>query len=174
MLSAVHKKFCREYVIDFNRTRAYLKAFPKCTSEKTAKTSATRLLKKPEINSYILKLLEEQEKRAEKKADDIIAEMEKIAFSNIKDYVEIEGNSVTIKKTKDIPDDKAAAIKSVSETAEGCLKIHLHNKLAALELLGRRFGIFPNKTEHSGPDGKPLPAPTLVIFKPEIKSGRSK
>ena len=45
-------------------------------------------------------------------------------------------------------------------------KGRLSDQIKSLELLGKRFGIFPNKTEISGVDGEPL-APITVVVKNE-------
>jgi len=167
-LSDQHKRFCQEYVIDFNRVRAYRKAYPKCKSNASAKGCVNKLmLSNTILHEFIERLLKKQAKRAEKGADDIIKEMEKIGFSNIKDYLKIKDQGVVVKNTEDISDDKAAAIASVSQTETkdgGSIKFTLYNKVTALELLGRRYGIFPNRTELSGLGGQPIQI-KLITFK---------
>lgn len=47
-----HKAFCKEYVVDWNGTRAYQKIYPD-SSYKAAISSASDLLTNPNIQSYI-------------------------------------------------------------------------------------------------------------------------
>ena len=54
-----------------------------------------------------------------------------------------------------IDEDTAAAIAEVKQTREG-LAFKLHDKLGALEKLGRHLGMFKDKVEHSGPGGGPI------------------
>ena len=81
-------KFVQEYVIDFDRSRAYKAAGFKPKTFRQAQQNATRLLT---TNEYIINKVSEelkkQEKKAEKKADDVIRELEKVGFSNIQDYI---------------------------------------------------------------------------------------
>jgi phage terminase small subunit len=54
-----------------------------------------------------------------------------------------------------IDEDTAAAIAEVKQTREG-LAFKLHDKLGALEKLGKHLGMFRDKVEHSGPGGGPI------------------
>jgi len=47
-------------------------------------------------------------------------------------------------------------VAEVSQSANGSLHIKLHDKPAALEKLGRTFGMFKDRIEHIGKDGEPL------------------
>ena len=154
--------FCLEYVKDFNRTRAYKAAGYKPKSDQVARNAAHRLMC---TNVYVIekiqKLLEGQERRAEKTADDIIKELEKLAFSNITDVLQIKGGRLKVKDTEDLTSAQRAAISEISQTDTkegGSLKVKMHEKRAALVDLGKRFGLFPNKQEleHLGKDGKPI------------------
>ncbi len=178
-LDAKHERFAQEYVIDFDKARAYREAYPDC-AKTSATPSASRLLQKVKIASYVVKLLDKQEKRAEKSADDIIRELEKLAFTNISDYLSIDDEGEVRGKSFDTIDiEKLAAIESIKQTTnitknkDGSkeyetknFQFKLYDKRAALVDLGKRFGLFPNKNEITGADGKPL-GPITVILKHE-------
>lgn len=75
----------------------------------------------------------------------VIKELAKIAFSDITDYMRTGAfGSVEIKELKDIPADKAGAIKSI-ETKIGQSgsnsKITMHDKLPALKALSEMMGL---------------------------------
>ena len=63
---------------------------------------------------------------------------------------------VTVLDSATLSDDAAAAVAEVSQSANGSLRIKLHDKPAALEKLGRTFGMFKDRIEHIGKDGEPL------------------
>ena len=62
---------------------------------------------------------------------------------------------VTFLDSATLSDDAAAAVAEVSQSANGSLRIKLHDKPAALEKLGRTFGMFKDRIEHIGKDGEP-------------------
>lgn len=76
-LTDKQKRFCEEYVVDWNATRAATAAG---YSEKTAYSIGQENLKKPEIEEYIGKIKNDLEKQAGISALMIIKELKKIAF----------------------------------------------------------------------------------------------
>jgi len=48
-LNEAQKRFCQEYVLDFNATRAYSVAYPKEKTNDTIRANASNLLTKPNI-----------------------------------------------------------------------------------------------------------------------------
>ena len=124
-------KFCQGYVIHFDTVKAYKEAGFKVKSDQVARNNASRLMR---TNAYVLEkiagLLKTQEKRAEKTADDIIRELEKIGFNSAK---------------------------------------KVSDRLRALELLGKRFGLFTNKQEISSKDDGPLPPITVLLAHKKVK-----
>lgn len=141
-----------------------LKAFNLAGYKSTGKigqVEAHKTLNLSHVRAYYDSLRKKATEKAEKSADDIIKELTKIAFSNIKDYLNIEDDEVYFKDFADITDEQAAAIESVKVMKkiikgkkEGdddveiqAIQFKLHSKLNALELLGKRFGLFPNKQE---------------------------
>lgn len=142
-----------------NQAKAYRLAGSKSRG-KTLIEEAHRTLKKPQCQAYLRKLQKRSEERAVKTAAEIIAELEKVAFSNIKDYIQTTittGESkkgkntakIALKALVDMTDDQLAAVSEISETG-GKRTLKLYDKLKALKDLGLRFGIFPTKIEHTG------------------------
>ena len=60
-------RFCEEYLIDTNATRAYKAAYPNVKSDGSARACASKLLSKPNIREYIDSRLEKI--HSEKTAD---------------------------------------------------------------------------------------------------------
>ena len=76
-LTDKQKRFCEEYVVDWNATRSAIAAG---YSEKTAYSIGQENLKKPEIEEYIGKIKNDLEKQAGVSALMIILELKKMAF----------------------------------------------------------------------------------------------
>lgn len=53
------KRFCDEYLIDLNGTRAYKAAYPSVKSDDTAAAAATRMLRNVKVHEYIEQRTEE-------------------------------------------------------------------------------------------------------------------
>lgn len=124
---------------------------------KHAKTEAQKTFNLPHVKAYLNSLKEAATEKAQKTADEIIAEMEKLSFTNIADYLDVdEDGEVRIKAFEQIDRDKLAAVKSVKVSMTKNKKgdreyqtttFELYDKKGALELLGKRHGLFPNRQE---------------------------
>ena len=131
-----------------NKRIAYEKHY-KARGE-TARVEAERTLHKPHVKAQLRKLQKKSMERAVKSAGDIIAELEKVGFSNIGHFINVKGKTVTFKNLTELSDEQWAAVAEISETTTGVIKFKLYDKLRALKDLGLRFGIFPTKVEHTG------------------------
>jgi phage terminase small subunit len=147
-LTNKQKKFCLEYVIDFNGKGAAMRAG---YSEKTAMQQASRMLRIVKVQEEIKKLTEKIADKAEVQVDEILKEFKIIAFSDISDYFDIKKDNITFKCLADITPEARRAIQGIHQTKNGVL-LKLFNKQAALELLGKYRGMFTEKLEakHSG------------------------
>lgn len=156
-LTISQKRFCQilHSMKHPNKTRAYELAGFKAKGS-VASAAVTRLLKNVKVAAYMEELGKRQEARAERKADEIIAELEIIAFSNISEYLSFNASGVKLKDSKDLTRKQLSAIAEVSHTetqAGGTKRIKLYDKRAALVDLGKRFGLFPNKQTIDATDG---------------------
>lgn len=141
------ERFCREYVIDLNGTQAAIRAG---YSKKTAGQQAEQLLKILEIKKKVKELQKEIQDRTEITADMVVKELAKVGFANIQDYI---GSGNSIEDISTLKENKAAAVESIkiveSEWGTGdragrktSTTFKLHDKISALEKLGRHLGIF--------------------------------
>lgn len=137
------KRFCDEYLIDFNATRAYKAAYKSCRKDETANVNGSKLLRKTKVQEYIAEKQQEMQERNKITQDTIIQELAKIALFNIKDIYNEDG---TLKKVTELDDDTAKAISGVKILQKaGAMKIILsktNDKTKALELLGKHLGMF--------------------------------
>ena len=73
------KRFCEEYLVDFNATQAAIRAK---YSKKTAYSIGYENLKKQQIRTYISELVKARSQRLQVTADRVLEELAKIAFAN--------------------------------------------------------------------------------------------
>lgn len=83
-----------------------------------------------------------------------VNELRRVAFGDLRKSVKWGPDGVTLVDSSELSDDDAAAISEVGETKSengGSLKIKRHDKLKALELLGRHLGFYDDKVTLKGP-----------------------
>nr|DAM43624.1 MAG TPA: Terminase small subunit [Caudoviricetes sp.] len=158
-------RFVDEYLVDFNATQAAIRAG---YSKKTAAFIGAENLKKPKIAEEIARRQKDLQRRTEVTQERVVKELARIAFANIADYLHVEtqtrtkddGTEVTYQtvmfsETQELSADQRAALAVVKQSVNG-FELKLHDKIKALELLGRHIGMFNDKLSLSGTDGGPL------------------
>lgn len=159
-LNERQEKFCIEYVVDLNQTQAAIRAG---YSAKTAYSQAERLMRNVEIKKRISERQAELEERSKVKADDVINELAKIAFSDIGKIFTYDNKILEVTQM-DEEQTRAIQAVEVNELREGDMtigttkKVKMYDKIRALEALGKHFGIFEK-------DNKQKSAGDVVIFK---------
>ena len=167
------KEFVRQYLVDLNATKAAIRAG---YSERTAYSVGQRLLKNVEIQRAVAAAQAKRARRVEITADRVVAELAKIAFSDPRDLMEWGPDGVVLRPSAELSDDQAASVAEVAENNAG-LRLKKHDKVKALELLGRHIGIFTDKVkaEVSGPDGGPVASEIVVRFvEPDGEAGNGR
>lgn len=166
-LTAKQKAFVSEYLVDLNATAAAIRAG---YSEKSARKVGSDTLAKPHVQAAIEEALAERRERVEVTQDQVVAELARIAFSNPRDVMEWGPGGVRLRPSSELTPDQAAIVAEVSETASqngGSLRLKTHDKVRALELLGKHLGMFTEKREISGPNGTPLTPPSIQVVFPD-------
>jgi phage terminase small subunit len=142
-LNDKQRRFCEEYLIDLNATQAAIRAG---YSQKTAYSIGDENLRKPEIKDLISKLKNSRSERTEITADMVIQELAKIGFADIKNYY--EGDEAQKDITK-LDNKLTAAVSSIKVTessgkdwSKTTKEFKLHDKVKALEDLGKHLGVF--------------------------------
>lgn len=155
-LTVKQQLFCKEYLIDFNATQSAIRAG---YSEKTAYSIGIENLNKPEIQTAIKVEIDKKFKGIDDLSQKIIDELIKVAFSDIKDYLSFNENGVSFHNSSEVDGTVISEILSTEtkqgsngkqETIRANLKLKLHDKLKALELLGRYKTLFTDKTVNVG------------------------
>jgi len=157
MITPKKRKFSKEYLIDLNATKA---ADRSGFSKKTAYSQGQRLLKDVEVQKLIQKEMEKRSKRTKINQDRVLKELAMIGFSDLRNYVDIEKETGVIraKTFEEMPEGESRVIQSIEEnraikedakgeqvTVYDKIKFKLHDKLKALELIGKHLGMFVDK-----------------------------
>lgn len=135
-------RFAREYLIDLNATQAAIRAG---YSESTARQIGSKLLTNVDIGQLISSGVARVAKKTDITTERILNELARIAFGAIKDVAEWTESGVSFKPSAELSDDAAATISEISESTNehgGTLKIKQHDKIRALELLGKYQKLF--------------------------------
>ena len=136
-LTPKQQRFCDEYLIDMNATRAALRAG---YTQATAMNG--QLMEMPKIQAYLKGRTAEAAQKLQVSHETLLGELMKVAFANMGDYF---GDDGRVKPMQDIVDDKKSAIWSlkVSEGKYGTtVQLRLLNKLAALEKIAKHIKFY--------------------------------
>lgn len=133
-LTEKQKKFCDEYLIDLNATRAYKTVYKNCRKDESARVNGSKLLTNTNIKNYINERLEEISSQKTADAREVIEYLTSVMRGESRAEIVVvegkgEGCSSAVKVSK-APDEK--------------------ERLKAAELLGKRFGLFKEKVEVDG------------------------
>jgi len=144
-LTPRQRLFVQEYLIDLNASQAALRAG---YSINNAHKIGSQLLENPRIKQAVKLAMYEREQRTKVTQDRVIEELAKIAFINPTDVV----NSYDASLRNGAAREDTAAISSIRvkrfPTREGFgveQEIKLHDKIRALDLLGKHLGLFNDK-----------------------------
>lgn len=159
--------FCEEYLTDLNATQAAIRAG---YSEKTAEQTASRLLTNVKVQEYIEKRKKDRIKRIEITQDAVLQEIAIVAFAVATDYAKVvereatvevdgkivplfdaDGNPVKYRTvepvlTEELTENQKKALAVIKKGRDG-FEIKPHDKMKALEMLGRHLGLWDKKPE---------------------------
>ncbi len=156
------ERFIQEYLIDLNATQAALRAG---YSPKTAYSQGDRLLKHVEISKLIAAAQAKRAKNAEVDADYVLRRMVEI---DQMDVLDIMTDDMVLKPVSQWPRVWRQYLSGfdVSELFEGAgddremvgllKKIKWPDKVRNLELLGKHLGMFKDRVEVTGKNGKAI------------------
>lgn len=149
-MNAREERFCEEYLIDLNATRAAIRAgYASRTAEDAARwLKAGDDREKPGVRARIDRALAERSRRTGVTQDRVIRELARLAFASALDVI----NPDTATILPDASEDDRAIIQSVrvktfsTKEGEGVEReVKMADKLKALELLGRHLGMYTDR-----------------------------
>lgn len=144
--------FCRNYIAQ-SFTNASKAAVDAGYSPTSAAQISSRILSEEKVVRYINAEKERIAKKYEVTAEHVVAEMARLGFSNMQDYMRVTSDGSAVVDLSNLTKDQAAAIQELTsevytegrgEDAEQVkrTKIKLADKKSPLELLGRYVGVF--------------------------------
>lgn len=154
-MNAKHKRFVAEYLIDLNATQAAIRAGYKPDN---ADVTGPRLLGNVGIAAAIAEGQKRLAERSQVTAERIVAELAKLGFSNMQDYIGVNGAGSPYIDLSAVDRDKWAAVgeltvdhlnKRDGEETKPVerVKFKLADKRAALVDLGKHLGMFVERSQ---------------------------
>ena len=125
------RRFCDEYLIDCNATRAYKAAYPSVKNDEVAKAAASRMLTNVNVKAYISEQLEELHSKKIASAAEVAEYLTSV----------LRGESMS----SEVVLEFAGASKSKARILEK--PPSEKDRLKAAELLGKRYGLFTEKVD---------------------------
>jgi phage terminase small subunit len=136
-LTPKQAKFCDEYLVDLNATRAALRA-----GYSAATAFNGKLMTLPKIKYHLRQRGAAAAEAAQLSRQKVLEELGKIAFANMGDYF---GENSALKTMDQVKDDARAALQyfTVTEGKYGTsIRIRMSNKLSALEKIARHVRFY--------------------------------
>lgn len=169
-LTEKQEKYVQELIKGKSQREAYRIAYPKCKAmDKTIDEKASKLFAMDKVrtryNQINDRLIKEAEDECIVSAKEVLRELKRIGFADIKDFLSFRTGKKVVEydddgepiidygqiievKNSDQVDGKV--IQEVSINSRGVFTFKLHNKMDALEKLGKTLGMFKDKMEVSG------------------------
>lgn len=173
-LTDKQERYVQELIKGKTQREAYKIAYPKSKKwkENSIDREASILLTNPKVSQRYdelrNKVIDKAEKKAIVTAEQVLQELANVAFANGSDFAQIiefereepifdeEGNvvrqekryykAVDVTATKQLEESKRAAIAGIKQTQFG-IEVKTHDKMKALELLGKHLKLFENKDD---------------------------
>lgn len=176
-LTPKQERFVEEYLKDLNATQAAVRAG---YSDKTAESQASRLLRNVKVRELVEARQIARSERTGITQDRVLQELELLAFSDLTHYLVDDNGKIEL--VAGAPDGAMRALQSVKhktttrEAGEMTITTHevelkLWDKPGPLKLAGQHVGLFIEKHEHTGKNGKPIEVVKRVVFGGRHKKG---
>lgn len=172
------ERFVQELIKGKSQREAYRIAYPKSVNwtDNTIDSRASKLFKSYKVftryNEIHDRLIQEAEDECIVTAKEVIRELKRIGFADIKDFLAFRTAKTVVAYDKetgepiidfspiieliDSENVDGKAIQEVSISAKGTFSFKLHDKMAALDKLGKHLGLFTDKVEVNGNINNPF------------------
>lgn len=165
-LTQLEENFAQAYVYHGKISEAYREIYEVPADRfltPTERTRGSNLFHNKHVQARIAELRDQAAQRAVVSKSRVLEELAKVAFFDMRKLYDAKGNIIPV---QNLDDETAAALNAVDVnffkdkdgnlTGEGVIKVKMADKLKALDSLGKEFGLFKEKVEHTGKDGKDL------------------
>ena len=171
-LNGFEEHFAQNYIIDFCGARAARAAGS--TADRPDQV-AYALLRRIEVRSRVDALIRERRERLHLSQDRAVLALAELAFADPRNIADWGDDGLTLKESASLDPEYARTIKSVRRvkklgaTNEDTTEFVMHDKLKALELLGKHLGMW--RDDDAGKN-KPAVINLVMPFIPDPDSGR--
>jgi len=131
--------FAQEYCVDLNATQAAIRAG---YSEKTAGSMGHELLKKPEIQTLIRKLMAKRSRRVEITQDSVLEALSEVASRCLQREPVMVGTGDNRHQKTELVEVEDPETGEVTEQILGVWKFDAHGANGALKLIGQHMAMF--------------------------------
>lgn len=165
-LTPKQARFVDEYLVDLNATQAAIRAG---YAPKDADVQGPRLLGNVGIAAAVARAQAERSARIGLTAERVLEELSRLAFSDMGDFAEWSEKGVALRASGGLDTRCVLEVKETSKQFGSDVGIKLHDKVAALKLVGQHLGLFPDRHEVTGKDGAPLVIREVVVHEPSAR-----
>lgn len=187
------ERFVQELIKGKSQREAYRNAYPKSINwtDNAVDSRASRLAKSDKVltryNELHDRLIKEAEDECIVTAKEVLRELKRIGFADIKDFLSFRTEKTVVGYEKDSGEPifdyapiielidsgnvDGKAVQEVSLSAKGTFSFKLHDKMAALDKLGKHLGMFTDKVEVKGNISNPFERLTTDELKKLIDNG---
>ena len=138
-LTIGEQRFCDRLVETESVADAWEHAFGALPPPSRWRTANVVLQRKP-VRDYLIKLRFSLTEQLNLSRETVLGEFANIAFMNIADFVDYDGETLRIKPLGELTRQQAACIKSITQDKDGRLKLEFHEKIAALDRIAKIQG----------------------------------
>lgn len=160
-LTPAQETFAAGIACGLSQSEAYRKAYPRSLkwADQSVWVRASTLAANAKVRLRVTELVQKAAAANEVTVERIVKELALIAFGSKRAVMAWGPKGVKLKDSKTLTEDEAAIVAEVKETVTmngGSLSLKTHDKVKALELLGRHVGMFSDKLELTGKNGAPV------------------
>lgn len=160
-LSPKQEAFAAGVAQGLSQAEAYRRAYPRSNTwkDEAVWVCASKLMTNANVRLRVEDLMAKAAAANEVTQERIVKELARIAFGNKRAVMTWGPGGVALRDSHDLTEDEAAMVAEVQETitqAGSSLKMKTHDKVKALELLGKHVGMFADKVQVSGSGGGPV------------------
>lgn len=154
-------KFCQQYILDLNATKAYKLVYGS-EADETAAVCASKLLRNAKVGKYLSELKESVASAAQITREKVLNGYSKLAFYDARKFYDKDGNLISVQDLDvetafaltgmDVTEEWGYSEKEDKKTVIGYTKkIKMSNRKEALDSIAKMLGYNePDKVRHEG------------------------
>jgi phage terminase small subunit len=151
------KRFVDEYLVDLNIYKAWERCgYGKFTNQED-RIQANRAFQRPDVQQLIAEGMDKRAKAVEITQERVLKELSLIAFQNMKDISDWDGNNFILKPFDELTRDQVAVISEIQIIPGNYgvgIKFRTYNKQDSLNLVARHVGLVSDSFGNGNGGGK--------------------